>query len=361
LLDLQLFATTDESDSNDTVEERYGIDDKGEFVIIRGDEYIYPNHSDNLDEDEEDDDTEDDEDDDKKEDIKEEDEDTEEDEDEDSEDEEDEEVDDSKQKSTKDDDDPEIEITVQGKKEKVRLSELRKGYMRQADYTKKTQKHAEDVKAWEASKKIVEHTSKQETQQQELDPATLYDSITEKAKEAVAKELIEEFDEFNPKHMAALSIKTTQIMDVVKEERSRVMQQNHMAKVVEDWETDTRGKEPEHFDAIYDWAKENIKDVLTQREFEKAQVAFNTGDKDEMDKYFDKIATAYFKAHNIERKSKEPTKKEPKKIEKKKPPVGLEKSGQGNYEPKKKVAPASKLGGMSSDAQTQWLIDMGIV
>ena len=37
------------------------------------------------------------------------------------------------------DDDPEVEVTVDGKAEKVKLSELKNSYMRQADYTRKTQ------------------------------------------------------------------------------------------------------------------------------------------------------------------------------------------------------------------------------
>lgn len=41
------------------------------------------------------------------------------------------------------DDDPEVEISVDGKAEKVKLSELKNSYMRQADYTRKTQDLAE--------------------------------------------------------------------------------------------------------------------------------------------------------------------------------------------------------------------------
>lgn len=46
-----------------------------------------------------------------------------------------------------------IEVTLPGgETAKVTLDELRKGYSREADYTRKTMKHAEELKAWEGQK-----------------------------------------------------------------------------------------------------------------------------------------------------------------------------------------------------------------
>ena len=46
-------------------------------------------------------------------------------------------------------DDPEVEITVEGKQEKVKLSELKSSYLRHADYTRKTQDLAESRRSLE--------------------------------------------------------------------------------------------------------------------------------------------------------------------------------------------------------------------
>ena len=50
------------------------------------------------------------------------------------------------------DDDPEVDVTVDGKQEKIKLSELKNSYMRQADYTRKTQDIAEARRSLEQRK-----------------------------------------------------------------------------------------------------------------------------------------------------------------------------------------------------------------
>lgn len=50
------------------------------------------------------------------------------------------------------DEDPEYEVTVDGKSEKIKLSELKNSYMRQADYTRKTQDIAETRRSLEQKK-----------------------------------------------------------------------------------------------------------------------------------------------------------------------------------------------------------------
>ena len=49
-------------------------------------------------------------------------------------------------------DDPEVDVTVDGKQEKIKLSELKNSYMRQADYTRKTQDIAEARRSLEQRK-----------------------------------------------------------------------------------------------------------------------------------------------------------------------------------------------------------------
>jgi hypothetical protein len=60
--------------------------------------------------------------------------------------------------SEESDEDPEYEITVNGKKERVKQSELLQGYQRQADYTRKTSELAQKTKEFEAH---MEETNRQ--------------------------------------------------------------------------------------------------------------------------------------------------------------------------------------------------------
>lgn len=53
---------------------------------------------------------------------------------------------------TQTEDDPEIDVTVDGKTEKIKLSELKNSYMRQSDYTRKTQDIAETRRSLEQKK-----------------------------------------------------------------------------------------------------------------------------------------------------------------------------------------------------------------
>ncbi|MHA1586439.1 MAG: hypothetical protein ACTSUW_03780 [Candidatus Heimdallarchaeota archaeon] len=57
------------------------------------------------------------------------------------------------------DDDEEVEIELGDKKEKVTLSELKKGYMRQSDYTRKTQELSkkDEQKVMDKSKEVIEN------------------------------------------------------------------------------------------------------------------------------------------------------------------------------------------------------------
>jgi len=56
-------------------------------------------------------------------------------------------------------DDTEIEVEIDGKKEKLTLAEIKKGYMRQSDYTKKTQElsKGDEKKITDQAKKVVEN------------------------------------------------------------------------------------------------------------------------------------------------------------------------------------------------------------
>lgn len=107
------------------------------------------------------------------------------------------------------DDDPEYEITVDGKPLKVKLSELKQGYQRQADYTRKTQALADErreVDAMMAALKVKQSTEQQESEKKDNPKA----SVSDDYKEAVAQAEMDlgiapgEFNQFDPEHNFAL-------------------------------------------------------------------------------------------------------------------------------------------------------------
>lgn len=107
-------------------------------------------------------------------------------------------------------DDPEYEITVDGKPMKVKLSELKQGYQRQADYTRKTQALADErreVDAMMAALKVKKNTETQETEKKD-NPKN---SVSDDYKAAVAQAEKDlgiapgEFNQFDPEHAFALN------------------------------------------------------------------------------------------------------------------------------------------------------------
>lgn len=107
------------------------------------------------------------------------------------------------------DDDPEYEITVDGKPLKVKLSELKQGYQRQADYTRKTQALADErreVDAMMAALKVKQGAEPKESEKKDNPKA----SVSDDYKAAVAQAERDlgiapgEFNQFDPEHNFAL-------------------------------------------------------------------------------------------------------------------------------------------------------------
>jgi hypothetical protein len=87
--------------------------------------------------------------------------------------------------------------------------------------------------------------------------------------------------------------------------------------------------------------------------------AFAQGDVAVMDAFFQQMCKEYYNSKGIQipGEAQTPT---PKPIKKAKQPPVLEQGGNGNQTPRKSADP-SALRKMNTDAQAQWLIDMGIV
>lgn len=129
-------------------------------------------------------------------------------------------------------DDPEYEITVDGKPVKVKLSELKNGYQRQADYTRKTQALADErrqVDAMMAALKV-----KQGTQEPETEKANPEQGVSSDYKAAVAQAEKDlgiapgEFNQFDPEHNFALQ------RVIVRNSQQQASQQATQSAVIEE-------------------------------------------------------------------------------------------------------------------------------
>lgn len=102
-------------------------------------------------------------------------------------------------------------VKVDGVDRQVTLEELQRGYMMQADYTKKTQALADERRALEQRYNQQQNphqgqpAPQQKPAQPQVDPKAYYKSLSDYAINQVQRNLGEDFDEYNPVHQAALA------------------------------------------------------------------------------------------------------------------------------------------------------------
>lgn len=330
--DLQLFAedgaTDTDTDDNiggdtDDTGDVYGIDENGNLVITSGDVSHSAKHTDI---DTEPEDTNDDEDLDEGEET-------------------------SKAKQSPTTEEPRYKVKVDGEELEVPLNELLNGYMRQADYTRKTQALAQERKQFGQPTEQPGQQAQGVEQKQTPTAKEFYEGLTNVAKEAVRQDLSEDFDEFNPMHMAALAVKVNQFT-------AQLQAQTEKQTAIETFEAEARAKEPELYDAIYEFAQERV-DYLPYRERVALEKAFAQGDVKVMNSFFNTMRKEYYNSKGMAVPGEE-VKPTPKPIKKSAKPPVVEGVGNGDA-PKVKTRNASDLGKMSHDAQANWLIEMGIV
>jgi len=102
-------------------------------------------------------------------------------------------------------------VKVDGVDRQVTLEELQRGYMMQADYTKKTQALANERRALEQKYNQQQNPQQGQPAQQQkpvqpqVDPKAYYKTLSDYAINQVQRNLGEDFDEYNPVHQAALA------------------------------------------------------------------------------------------------------------------------------------------------------------
>lgn len=250
--------------------------------------------------------------------------------------------------------------TVNGDEE-LSLEELKLGYMRQADYTTKTQEVADQRRLIQSA--LEQLAGKTPETPKTTSPMERYAMIANGAKADVIRELGLDpdpnsencFDELNIVHNTAL---TLQINNMLKKADEIVSKERAVATF------EARAKETEpNYDKIYEYTKERV-NYLPFIERLQVEQNFTNGNVEGMNDFFNKMAKEYYEKNNVPLPGYVNSyfKIEPKatKITKKVPPV-LEEPGTGDIPAKKKTRDASKIRDMESGDVSQWLIDNGLV
>lgn len=187
-------------------------------------------------------------------------------------------------------------VTVDGVQRQVTLEELQKGYMMQADYSRKTQALANERR--ELEQKYTQYTQQtqqpvqqpqqnQESQQQEQqDTASYYRQLADYAKRNVEKRLGTEYDEYNPVHQVALADEVATIKAAVYE---RNVAQRNFKAVYDKYAQDKNIKEIDQF------ASQRLQQ-LPHREALKIEQALRDYDTKTIDAYMADCRDLYYRS-----------------------------------------------------------------
>jgi hypothetical protein len=236
----------------------------------------------------------------------------------------------------------------------------------QADYTRKTQALAEERKLIErVLDKVVGHPelAKQVAEVQEFnallqkhpDLAVKFqsviqqqqknpiDELVEQAKRLTEQELGEEFDEFNPKHLAVYTLKITELQNQM------ARQQQILSKIEQ-----LKASEP-NFAEIDNYASQKIMQ-MPYGEALKIINAIQTGDLDTLMQFWEECRKEWYQQHLNQTQSQ--PQPQPQKQPKQPPPV--EGAGQGNVENNIRFDP-EKFASMDEEEQARYLVKLGLV
>lgn len=251
-------------------------------------------------------------------------------------------------------------VTVGGQEMEVSLEELLYGYMRNEDYTRKTQALADERRAFEASM----HQPQPQYQQPQVQPQPTpepqpeftqrdyYEQLTNYAKEQVQNVFGEEFDEFNPVHNAALA-------DAVATVKAQVYEQQRV-------EAEKARMEQSFNDALAPYTNDpNFAqiDALALQKLNEMPYAQAVQIKEALERKDPQIMGAYYAAVTNEfyGRNNVPT-ITPKRVQRPAPPY-VEPTGAANVPPEATTRQIdySKLGKLSTDQQARLVRELGFL
>lgn len=239
---------------------------------------------------------------------------------------------------------PKYKVKVDGQEVEVTQEELLRGYMRQSDYTRKTQQLANQRQQIE---QLYAQRQVQPQPQPQATPKETDASLNEVAKRLAAQSLglnsPEDLSELDFDHITA----------VVEAKQALINQRNAMMarqRNIDNLEAQLRSEEPK-----YDEIMSNINDAMQNlpvSQFNKLKQAYNDGNPEPLREFFKTMQKEYYSKaiQKVEQKKNTPV---PKVIPSGNTPV--EKQAQH------KKIDFRKFGAMSTDQKAKMLLDMGFV
>lgn len=248
------------------------------------------------------------------------------------------------QESEPEQEEPTYKVKVDGEEVEVTQDELLRGYMRQKDYTQKTQALAEQRRQFEQYRPQYQQPQYQQPQEQ---PQEKGESLNDIAKTLAARQLgldsPEDLSELDFDHITAV----VEAKQALLNQRNAMMYRQHN---IDNLEAQLRSEEPK-----YDEIMANINDAMQNLpvgRFNRLKQAYNEGNPEPLREFFKEMQKDYYS-------------KAIQKVEgKKKPSVPvvehsantpIQRSGKRNK------VDFKKFGHMSSDQKAQVLIDMGLL
>lgn len=254
-------------------------------------------------------------------------------------------------------------VKVDGVDRQVTLEELQRGYMMQADYTKKTQALANERRALEQKYAQQQNPNQgQPVQQQkpaqpQVDPKAYYKSLSDYAIGQVQRNLGEDFDEYNPVHQAALA---DEISTIKAQMYERNVKQQELQQVYNKYSQDPNIKE------IDTYAAQRL-NQLPYGAAVKIQKALRENDARVIDAYMAAVRDEYYRnrgyipASEQRVQQTQPMATPAKPVPNVKPPfVETTGASKEQQKPTQKTLDYTKLGKMNLEQQAQLAAKLGL-
>lgn len=183
--------------------------------------------------------------------------------------------------------------------------------------------------------------------QEPPDEKQVLETLTEQAKKIVSQKFGEDFDELNPKHVAALAI-----------EAQKLYQQYERQQLVRQKVAEIASREP-YFQQIDAYAQQKLYE-MPFKEAQRIVSAIETGDFDTVMKFWEQCRREFYENRLKQSSSQQAVPAQTQQTQQAKQPPRVEGAGRGEEKPVKRFDPR-KLAEMDEDQQVQALIEMGLV
>lgn len=253
-------------------------------------------------------------------------------------------------------------VKVNGQEQEVTLDELLHGYMRNQDYTRKTQALAEERRSLQYNQapqvqpqQVAPQNQQSVPEQPQITQRDYYTQLDAYARKEVQNALGEDFDEYNPLHQAAYA---DSIANVKAEIFSARQAEAERARVVDNF-NQTMGKyfQDPHFQEINQLALEKLNNLPYAQAVQIKQ-AMDNYDTATIDAYMSAVRNEYYGANNmpsIQRKNAAAPQRPVVK------PPFVESAGASTQPPGNPTTQIdySKLSRLSNDEQAQLIAQLG--